>query len=88
MYDMLILVGQKGEKGKSSAFGDFSITALVAIIAGVFLFMMLVCIAVFCLFRKVQKSASSQTASVLGSRPVSVENGSLMVSQCVIIKFC
>ena len=70
---------QKTDKNKDEISGNFGITALVGIIAGVFLILIVVCIAVFCLFRKVQKTTNSQTASVLGSRPVSIENGSLAV---------
>eukprot|EP00112_Aurelia_sp_Birch-Aquarium-sp1_P001748 Seg1190.1 transcript_id=Seg1190.1/GoldUCD/mRNA.D3Y31 product="Tyrosine kinase receptor Cad96Ca" protein_id=Seg1190.1/GoldUCD/D3Y31 len=64
-------------KTKDGIFGSFGITALIGIFAGVFLAFVIVCVIVFFLFRKVQKTTNSQTASIPGSRPVSMENGSL-----------
>ena len=70
-------------KSKDGIFGNFGITAMIGIFAGVFLATVVVCVAVFFLFRKVQKTTNSQTASIPGSRPVSMENGSLAVSKVV-----
>ena len=81
MISYCVFVDSKASKSKDGLLGNFGITALVGVIAGVFLLMLFGCVTVFCLLKKVQKSANSQTASVLGSRPVSMENGSLAVRQ-------
>ncbi|XP_065053384.1 fibroblast growth factor receptor 1-like [Rhopilema esculentum] len=65
-------------KQKDGILGSFGLTAMIGVFAGVFLFLVIIFVIVFFLFRKVQKTTNSQTASIPGSRPVSMENGTLL----------
>ena len=67
-------------KEKKGILGDLGLTAIIGIVGGVFLIMMVTFVITYWSLRKAQGSANLQQRSVFGSsRPVSSENGSLMV---------
>ena len=79
-YSFDMFKGSQTKEDKSGFLGTMGITAIVGIVGGIFLILMVVFVIVYCLVKKKQKSFNSQQASVFGSRPVSIENGSLAVS--------
>ena len=67
-------------KEKKGILGDLGLAAIIGIVGGVFLIMLVIFVITYCSLRKAQESVNLQQRSVFGSsRPVSIENGSLMV---------
>jgi len=69
--------GSLKKNSKDGVVGELSITAIGGIIGGVFLMLLIVFVIVFYLLKSSRKPVDSHPASVFGSRPVSIENGSL-----------